>query len=231
MTRILTTFLFMLAAAGLGAAPASAALLHQFSFDNSTSDPTGGFTATLNGGAAVSASGLVLNGTSGYAQLSGYAIPASNFSITFDAIIAAYNNAYTEIISQGSSGGPGFYIGFDNSGHIRLGDQFGSIAAAIPSLNAVHSYELISNSGAGTQFLIDGTQVFSSATAMSGQQSGTATRVGAQFASYGEYFDGTVSNLSIYSGLPAPAVPEPASWGVLLAGLGVLLVRRRAARG
>ncbi len=208
------------------AAPASAALLHQYSFNNSTSDSVGGMNATLNGGASVSGGSLALNGTSAYAQLSGFAIPTSNFSITFDATIAAYSGGTVEMISQGYSGGPGFYIGLSN-GVFRLGDNFLGTPVATPTLTVSHSYELISNS-AGTQFFIDGTSVFTSTTQATAPQTGTATRVGAQFSTYGEYFDGTISNLSIYSG--TPPVPEPASWALLGVGVLALPVLRRRAR-
>ena len=205
------------------AAPASAALLHQYSFNNTTSDSVGGMNATLNGGASVSGGSLALNGTSAYAELSGYAIPTNNFSITFDATIAAYSGGTVEMISQGSSGAPGFYIGLSN-GVFRFGDSLAGSSVATPSLNVSHAYELISSS-AGTQFFIDGTQVFTSAIQATAPQSGTNTRVGAQFQTYGEYFDGTISNLSIYSG--TPTVPEPASWALLAVGVLALPVLRR----
>ncbi len=205
------------------AAPASAALLHQYSFNNSTSDSVGSLNATLNGGASVSGGSLALNGTSAYAELSGYAIPTSNFSITFDATIAAYSGGTVEMISQGSSGAPGFYIGLAG-GQFRLGDNLAGIGVLAPSLNVSHAYELISNAS-GTQFFIDGTSVFTSTTQATAPQSGTNTRVGAQFQPYGEYFDGTISNLSIYSG--TPTVPEPASWALLGVGMLALPVLRR----
>lgn len=206
--------------------PASAALLHQYSFNNSTTDAAGSMNATLNGNAAVSSGSLVLDGSTGtYAQLSGYAIPNTDFTITFTATIAAYSGGTVEMISQGTSGAPGFYIGL-SSGVFRLGDTLGSTSVATPSLGVSHSYELISSSTSGTQFFIDGATAFTSATAATAPQSGTDTRIGAQFQTYGENFDGSISNLSIYSGLPS--VPEPASWTLLALGvIGLPVLRRR----
>ena len=206
------------------AAPASAALLHQYSFNNTTSDSVGGMNATLSGNASVSGGSLALDGSAGtYAQLSGFAIPSANFSITFDATIAAYTvGGYNEMISQGASGG-GFYIGLANN-FFRLGDYLTGTGVAAPTDGKSHAYELISNAS-GTQFFIDGASVFTSTIQATAPQTGTATRVGAQFQTYGEYFDGTISNLSIYSG--TPTVPEPASWALLAVGMLALPVLRR----
>ncbi|MGC8524938.1 MAG: hypothetical protein ACP5M5_11700, partial [Acidibrevibacterium sp.] len=164
----------------LAATPAAAALLHEYSFDNATTDSVGDLNATLAGGATVSGGGLVLNGTSAYAQISGFAIPNSDFTITFDATIAAYSGGTVEMISQGYSGGPGFYIGLAG-GDFRLGDSLAGIPVATPSLTVSHTYELISDAS-GTQFFIDGTEVYSSSIAVTAPQTGTETRVGNQFS-------------------------------------------------
>ena len=224
-------FSLLLAALALGAPPARATLLHQYTFNGSVTDQVGSIDGTLVGGATASGGSLTLNGTSAYAQLSGYAIPSGDFSITFDATIAAISTAnYAEMISQGSSGAPGFYIGITPGGsQFRLGDAVGSVNVAAPTDGLQHSYELISSAANGTQFYIDGTQVFTSTTQATAPQSGTDTRIGAQFSTYGEYFDGSISNLSIYSGLPTAAVPEPSGLALLTGGavLLTLLPRRR----
>jgi hypothetical protein len=160
----------------LAATPATAALLHDYSFDNASTDSVGGMNATLEGSATVSSGGLVLNGSSAYAQISGFAIPNSDFSITFDATIAAYSSGIVEMVSQGYSGGPGFYIGLAG-GEFRLGDSLAGIPVATPSLYVSHAYELISDAS-GTQFFIDGTEVYSSPIAVTAPQTGTETRVG-----------------------------------------------------
>ena len=224
-------FSLLLAALALGAPPARATLLHQYTFNGSVTDQVGSIDGTLVGGATASGGSLTLNGTSAYAQLSGYAIPSGDFSITFDATIAVISTVnYAEMISQGSSGAPGFYIGITPGGsQFRLGDAVGSVNVAAPTDGLQHSYELISSAANGTQFYIDGTQVFTSTTQATAPQSGTDTRIGAQFSTYGEYFDGSISNLSIYSGLPTAAVPEPSGLALLTGGavLLTLLPRRR----
>ena len=64
---------------------------------------------------------------------------------------------------------------------------------------------------------------------VTGGNGGLGQRIGAQFSPYGEYFDGSISNLSIYSGLPTAAVPEPSGLALLTGGavLLTLLPRRR----
>ena len=225
-------FSLLLAALALGAPHrARATLLHEYTFNGSVADQVGSINGSLVGGATASGGSLTLNGTSAYAQLSGYAIPSGDFSITFDATIAAISTAnYAEMISQGSSGAPGLYIGITPGGsQFRLGDAVGSVNVAAPTDGLQHSYELISSAANGTQFYIDGTQVFTSTTQATAPQSGTDTRIGAQFSTYGEYFDGSISNLSIYSGLPTAAVPEPSGLALLTGGavLLTLLPRRR----
>jgi hypothetical protein len=42
------------------------------------------------------------------------------------------------MISQGTSGAPGFYIGHDPSHNFRFGDQFMSTGIAFPNDNAMH---------------------------------------------------------------------------------------------
>ena len=226
-------FSLLLAALVLGTPHrARATLLHQYTFNGSVTDQVGSINGTLVGGATASGGSLTLNGTSAYAQLSGYAIPSGDFSITFDATIAAISTAnYAEMISQGSSGAPGFYIGITPGpgSTFRLGDSLSSTSIAAPTDGLQHSYELISSAANGTQFYLDGTQVFTSTTQATAPQSGTDTRIGAQFSTYGEYFDGSISNLSIYSGLPSAAVPEPSGLALLAGGavLLTLLPRRR----
>ena len=233
-SRAVVFSLLLLAVVALTPLRARATLLHQYTFNGSVTDQVGSINGTLVGGATASGGSLVLNGTSAYAQLSGYAIPSGDFSITFDATIAAISTSnYAEMISQGSSGS-GFYIGITPgpSAVFRLGDVVGGTSVAAPTDGKQHSYELISSAANGTQFYIDGTKEFTSATQATAPQSSTDTRIGDQFASFNEFFDGSISNLSIYSGLPSAAVPEPSDLAVLAGGVALLslLPRRRRRR-
>lgn len=220
-----------LAVGAANPAAAAAILLHHYDFNGSVTDSVGSMDGTLVGGATASGGALSLDGNGQYAQLSGYAVPSSNFSITFDATIAAYSSTDTvEMISQGYSGA-GFYIGLRN-GHFRLG-AVENTGVAPPSLGVNHSYELVAGPSS-THFFIDGVQVYSSSILVTAAQSTTTTIFGAQFQNIGEYFDGSISNMSIYSGtLPVPE-PEPATWTVLAVGLVALPPlrgRRRPAAG
>lgn len=213
---------------------ARATLLHQYNFNGSVTDQVGTMNGTLVGGATAAGGSLTLNGSSAYAQLSGYAIPSGDFSITFDATIVAISTSnYAEMISQGSSGDPGFYIGITPgpNSSFRLGDSVSASTVAAPTDGKQHSYELISSAANGTQFFIDGTQVFTSATQATAPQSGTDTRIGNQFSPYSEFLDGSISNLSIYSGLPSAAVPEPSGLALLAGGVVLLTLLPRRRRG
>jgi hypothetical protein len=105
---------------------------------------------TLYGGASTAGGILTSDGTDDYVQLSGYAIPTGAFSITFNAASGGQGSGFTEIISQGRSGAPGFYIGTYPWGHFRLGDLIGT-SISFPYDGRFHSYALTSGPS-GTRF-------------------------------------------------------------------------------
>jgi hypothetical protein len=222
----------------------AAVLLHEYTFGGaSVIDSVGGQNGILVGGASVSGGVLNLDGTSGYVQFGAQLVPTglTAFSVTLDAQqLSRTPGAFMELISQGQSGAPGFYIGHSTTGEVRIGDQFTATGVAFPNDNTNHSYAVTSD-GSGTKFYLDGLLAFSSAVQINTPAFGTATRLGRQFDPFAELFHGNIDNLRIFSGaltdfevanlsvtasLPAPGAL--ALFAVGLAGLSLMRRRRKA---
>ena len=224
------------------ASPARAAvLLHEYLFDGAgVTDTAGGANGTLFGGATVASGLLSLDGVNDYVEFGSKLVPTglSAFSVTLDAQQLSRAPGFIEMISQGSSGPSGFYIGHNTGGNFRFGDQHTATGVAFPNDNLFHSYALTSDS-LGTNFYVDGSLVFTSGVQIGTTVIGSNTRLGRQFDPFGEFFHGNLDNVRIYSGaltaeeigsattqVPAPGVL--ALFGLGLAGLGYA-GRKRAA--
>lgn len=220
----------------------AATLIHAYDFDGSgVTDSVGGANGALNGGASVSGGALHLDGSDDFVAFSSYLIPAgpTGYSVYLN-VQGAPGAHHTEIISQGSSGG-GFYIGTDPAGNFRLTDTFLSTGIAYPTGSSFHDL-LLTVSSAGTNFYIDGTNVFTSAAPAAAGLVGDFTQLGRQFGGNGEYFAGQINTLKIFDGVATQAdladspggsaAPEPAAWAMMILGLGgagAMLRRRRVA--
>ncbi|TMG80194.1 MAG: LamG domain-containing protein, partial [Betaproteobacteria bacterium] len=196
-----------------------AALIHQYTFAGpGVTDSVGSVNGVLVNGATVSGGLLNLSG-SAYVQFNSNIIPTglAPFSVLFNAqelsFPSSFNDGYAEMISQGFSGGPGFYIGHDPSHNFRFGDLFMSTGIAFPNDHAMHRYALTSDAS-GSRFYIDGLLVGSSPTQEFIPSTGTITRLGQQFECCGpgslpfpEAFQGAISNVRIYNtALPAAQI-------------------------
>ncbi len=196
------TLLLSLLLAAFGSVPAAqaATLLHHYSFDGAAVIDSVGIADGSFSGAAWNTNGwLHLEG--GFVQFTQKLIPTSGgFSVVLlarELSPSPYDIA--EMISQGQSYGPGFYIGYYGSARpMRLGDQWQSTGVAFPSDGLVHHYAFTTDSS-GARLYIDGLLVTNHGP-ISVSASGENTRLGCQFGMYGEFFRGELDGLRIYSG-------------------------------
>jgi hypothetical protein len=237
-------------AAGLalaaGAASAAPVLLHAYDFSSTTSsggadyvvDLQGSEDGLILGGASIGGGVLTLDGENDAVAFAAQLIPfADDFSVFVRAQIPLQTqHYYTEIISQGSSGG-GFYIGGAGNSY-RLGDAYASPGVTYSVDEAFHNLLLTNSAAGGFSFSIDGTEVFSGGHVNFGGSCNT--RLGDQFCgAYGEFFKGKLDTVKIYSGVAsyddvvAASAPEPAAWAMMILGFfgAGLLLRRRGAGG
>ncbi len=135
-------------------------------------------------------------------------------------------------------GGAGFYVGTNPAGNVRVGDLWAATGVPFGAVGSSTSYALVVDTVAATSKLyVNGAIAGSLSTAITIGASGTATRLGRQFTTIDEYFNGSLDDLRIYSGaltsqevsLIATAVPEPETYALLVSGQVILVVavRRR----
>ena len=217
----------------------AAVLLHAYDFSVDASDSVGGLNGTLVGGATVVGGELVLPSNPSVVQLAGYAIPATDFSISL-WVKGPAQSGYSEFISQNYSTN-GFYIGTSPSNGIRLSDRYLTTGLTFPADNIYHHYALTTD-GSGTNFYVDGVNVFSDPGTINFANSGTFTQFGQQFQGLGEQFIGSLDGIRIYSGAltasevvqvmnsGTEAIPEPATLAFLGGGLAGIMALRRGSR-
>ena len=149
--------------------------------------------------------------------------------------------AHTEVVSQGMSSGPGFYVGTAPNGQVRVGDQWTSTGMPFSAPGVFAHYAVtVDPTASSTRLYVDGVLQASQPFAVAVSASGTMTRLGRQFDPIGEYFAGAIDEFRVYSGaltasevsaLAAP-VPEPSTFVLMGAGFAGLAVwRRRRADG
>jgi hypothetical protein len=237
----------LLAAMAIGATlPVHGALIHEYVFNGNVNDQVGTANGTLHGDAAAAGGTLVLDGNADWVTFNENLIPFGNdFTVMLSAQFTWGNTQ--EFLSQGNSGGPGFYLGPYGS-EMRVGDNYGWTATPsfngscggactgveAPADNGWHTYA-VTVSGTNGAFYIDG--ILRATKSNYVTNGGVAlTVLGAQFGGgQNENLNGGLRDLQIYNNALSAAqvaaygsAPEPGTV-VLLGGalLGAGLIARR----
>lgn len=237
----------------LGCAPSlsqAATLLHYYDFNTDLNsgatliDLAGSADGALQGGAQTQNGVLSLNGQDAYVQFAGMIIPVTgSYSITFNLTRnSEQSGSFVEWLSQGQSGGPGFYIGTNPNGVIRVGDNWTPGVSPTPAGVLAHYALIVDGSNNLSTLYIDGINVASATIAIGTGSAGSPTRLGRQFDPADEFFNGSLDELRIYDGAlddsavaalatPLPTkVPEPGGLALLSIALAAMLPRLTAHR-
>jgi uncharacterized delta-60 repeat protein len=173
---------------------------NRYTFNGTTvTDSAGSDHGTLIGGATLSGGRLVLDGVDDYVQFATKIVPTSG-PITVAMFAQQFSNqlgGFVELISQGSSGAPGFFIGHDAGHYFRLGDQLMSTGQLFPNDGLLHHYALTVD-GTATRLYVDGALVYS-AGAISRGAGGNDTRLGRQYGGGAEFFHGAIDELWVFN--------------------------------
>ena len=229
--------------AGMASSVRAQTLLHQYTFNGSVTDTVGTANGTLISGATAAGGTLTLDGIGSYVQFGSQIVPTSgSYSVTLFARQSAVQNGFIELISQGFSGGPGFYIGHDPNNIVRVSDSWLNTGVAFPSdTTTFHHYAVTVDTSVNKSFFyLDGTLRSTLNSAITTTTGGDNTRLGRQFSTITEFFSGQLRDVRVYSGALSAAqvttlsagsgaAPEPSALALLAPALPLLgwAVRRR----
>jgi hypothetical protein len=184
-----------------------ATLIHHYQFGADGADLLGGANAALLNGAHVTDGFLVLDGSDDYAQVGQHIVPTSgSYSVALFARQSVPQNSYVEFISQGFSTGPGFYLGHDPNGLLRVSDSWQPRPGVpVPADGEWHHYAVTVNASANiSRLFIDGVLRAATSGAIATTAAGDHTRFGRQFTPFSEFLNGSLDEIRIYDGELTP---------------------------
>ncbi|MFM8330130.1 MAG: LamG domain-containing protein [Candidatus Methylumidiphilus sp.] len=211
---------------------AQAAIIHYYDFASAATDSVGGENGVLFNGATVSGGVLNLDGSDDYVEFSSHLVPtAESYTVAFFAQQnSSQSGLFVEMISQGTAGGTGFYIGKNSDDTVRVSDAWIWTGIPFPTVGVLHHYALtVEKSSSKSSVYIDGTLAGQANVVPSAYLAGSNTRLGNQFSPYAEYFHGIIDDVRIYDSVltatdianlasPTSAIPEPSSILLLVIG-------------
>lgn len=179
-------------------------LLAAWTAEGNANASVGAIDGTLQGGTTFS-NGLFgqafnFNGSDAYVQFGQHAVPTSgSYTVSLLERQNASQADYIELISQGATFGPGFYIGHDPNGNIRVSDSWQNTGVAFPLDNQWHHIVVTVDAAANvTKLYVDGFLRNTLNSAIATTSGGTHTRLGKQYEPAGEFFNGAIDEVRIY---------------------------------
>ena len=192
-----------------------APLLHRYEFASDARDSIGTVHGSMFGGATIESGALRTDGVSGFVEFPEKLVPTTgSFTVAmwFRTVEVAQPNSIFELLSQGCTGCPGFYIGREANGDWRnFHDYYTPVGTGVPypPTGAWRHVAVTVNRAAQLSTLwVDGESV-ATLPAAPMTTGGSPTRLGRQFGPYGEYFNGFIDDVRVYGGaLSGEAISE-----------------------
>jgi len=166
------------------------------------------FLLLLLASASAQNTALSFDGSTNWVNTSVFVVPTSgDFTVEFWANVPSLLTTPTtlhEFVSQGQSGGTGFYIGYDqSSGNLRCGDAYISTNVACPTGKWFHL--ALVNSGGTATLYINGVQQGTPQTGYSISATGSNFTIGQQFSGFNEPINGSIDELRVWNVARTPA--------------------------